>query len=631
MGGRFSDTVLNAVRERVDILDLIQSYVALRQRGANWIGLCPFHDEKTPSFNVNPDRAMFKCFGCGEGGDAIKFLMRMEGMAFPDAVEELALRASVEIQRTAPSPQQVQEQDQRKRMATLNAWASGWFRDVLRSPAGSSAREHIDARGLAKETLDTYDVGAAPDAWDELSKGCARKGGEADGVAAGLLIRSDSGRVYDRLRNRVVFPIRDVRGRVIGFGGRTLGDDSAKYLNSPDTALYHKSSVLYGLYEARLAIGKADLAIICEGYFDVLAVADAGLTNTVATCGTALTTDQIRLLKRYSRNVALLFDSDEAGRTAARKALDLFLDHDMWPTRVVLPDTKDPDEFLRKHGAEALRRVIADSPPLLDVVVNEACDDFAGDVRAPTLVLERLASVFNRLLPTQQGRILELVARRLARPARDVEREWQTLRQRIRAPRSAPAREQISEAPVGTLSSRELPRMEARLVRWFLTYPQETAHHLLEQRVIEQLEAPEVASYLSRGIAYYDEHGTGPEPGTLLDERSGGALERLVAEVALAANSEPPRPEDFRSELAECLIRIEIADLERKVRDRELAIVEAMGQPDRDRDYERTLIAQKTKARIQIRDLQVMLRTQQASGGIETRLTRSENARTVTP
>ncbi len=366
---RISDETIQLVRDRVDIVELIGRYVTLRQAGRNFKGLCPFHNEKTPSFNVNVDRQIFHCFGCGEGGNAITFLMRHDNLSFPEAVRQLADEYGIVI----PEASNV-EAGLVEPLFKLNRFAQDVYSKILRSPQGSVAREYLVQREIADETIDKFGLGFAPDSWDTLAKAIERaKFSVADAERAGLLARSEKGRVYDRLRGRITFPIQDVRGRVIGFGGRTLGkSDGAKYLNSPETPIYRKREAFYGFPHALEAIRRGERVVLVEGYFDLIAMHCAGVVEALATCGTALATEHAQDLRRRAKEVVLVFDGDEAGQRAMHKGLEVLLPQSLRVRAVLLPDALDPDDFRKKRGDAELRRLIEEAPMALDLVTRRA-------------------------------------------------------------------------------------------------------------------------------------------------------------------------------------------------------------------------------------------------------------------
>jgi DNA primase len=395
--GLIPEDVINQIRERVDITQVVSDYVTLSRAGQNLKGLCPFHPEKTPSFTVSPSKQMFHCFGCGVGGNVFSFLMKIEGTDFPETVRELGRRSGVTIPavRDAASP----DRAQRQRLEQLHEAAAAWFRQNLEHPKeGGPARAYLAERGIAPETVDAFGLGLAPSGWDGMLKHLGRAGyASAELAAAGLAVpREQTGKrttqeaagYYDRFRSRLMFPIYDLRRRVIGFGGRILGEGMPKYLNSPETALFHKGQALYALERAREAAGRLDTLIIVEGYFDAIALHQAGITNVVATLGTALTPEHVRTLRRFVTKLVLLFDPDPAGVRAALRTLDLFVDSGIGVRVVSLPEGDDPDTFVRKAGADGFVTLQERAPSLLDFAVEHSLRQSASG-----LLEDRIRSV----------------------------------------------------------------------------------------------------------------------------------------------------------------------------------------------------------------------------------------------
>jgi len=357
---------IDEVRERTSIVRLIGEYVPLRKRGSNYVGLCPFHSEKTPSFSVNEEKKIFHCFGCHETGSAITFLMKKDGMTFPDAVRELASRCGVTIKEER-SP----GRSRKDSLYAVNRAARDYFVKMLNSSEGRNARAYLEKRGYGDMAfLKGFGLGYAPGGWSGLLRYLERAGYR--GVVAekaGLVSRGERG-YYDRFRERLIFPITDIRERVIGFGGRALGERGPKYLNSPETELFRKGETLFGLSQARAAIKERGFAIVVEGYFDLLAMHAAGFTNTVATLGTALTKGHVRILRGYAESVYTLFDADEAGVKAALRSMDIFLEEEMRCRVVTLAGAKDPDEFLRDHGPGEMKKALEEAVPLMEFFLN---------------------------------------------------------------------------------------------------------------------------------------------------------------------------------------------------------------------------------------------------------------------
>ncbi len=396
--GLIPQDLIEQIRERTDITDVVSGYLTLSKAGQNFKGLCPFHAEKTPSFMVSPSRQIFHCFGCGAGGNVFSFLMKMEGTSFPETVRELGRKAGVEVP-VVQGARSALEAGNKERLEQLNEQAAAWFRkNLFDAETGKDAGAYLAERGMTRETIDAFGFGYAPQGWDGLLRHLSREGYTTqDMLAAGVIAQKEqAGRnpkdpagYYDKFRSRIMFPIYDLRKKVIAFGGRILGEGMPKYLNSPETPLFNKGRALYLLERAREAAGKTtDTLIIVEGYFDAIALHQAGITNVVATLGTALTPDHVRTIRRYVTKVVLLFDPDAAGVRAALRTLDLFVDSGLGIRVVSLPTGDDPDTFVRKQGPEAFARLQERAPSLLDFAVEHSLQK-AGS----TLIEDRIRSV----------------------------------------------------------------------------------------------------------------------------------------------------------------------------------------------------------------------------------------------
>jgi len=356
------------VAERVSIVDVIGEYVSLKRSGSNFTGLCPFHGEKTPSFNVNPAREIFHCFGCGAGGDVFAFIMRLEGISFPDAVRKLAQRAGVTIEERPLTADELRAKGERDEQRAILELAARHYRETLtRRPEGAAGRSYLQQREVDPETAAAYGLGYAPERRDTLVHALRGAGHSLDAAAKlGLVRNGERGNWYDLLHNRLIFPIRDSQGHPIAFAGRVLDNALPKYINSPESPLYRKSSVLFGLDLALRDIRLASAAIVVEGYFDHLALYRAGIKNVVATCGTALTDGHITLLKKHGDRVYLLFDGDSAGRKATVRAMELCLEQKLPAYVITLPQGEDPDSFLQHQGTELFQQRIADAKPAFE-------------------------------------------------------------------------------------------------------------------------------------------------------------------------------------------------------------------------------------------------------------------------
>ena len=373
--GLIPNDVINQVIERSDIVELIGNYTALKKAGRNFKALCPFHHEKTPSFVVNPDKQIFHCFGCGVGGNVVGFLMRQEHLEFPEAVRFLANKAGVVIPDEESATLNPSRQ-LREEILKVNGLAAIFFHDILlasREGDAQAAREYLKGRGINLETVKKFQLGFAPNEWDALLKYLRTKGvSEELMLKAGLIIaREGKSGYYDRFRNRIVFPILDVQGRCVAFGARAMQEsDGAKYINSPETAVYTKGQHLFGLQMTKALVGKLDQIIVVEGYMDMVMPYIHGVENIAASLGTALTIDQIRLIRRYTHNVVMLFDTDAAGQSAIVRSLDLLIDEEMDVRVATLAQDADPDSFIRKEGLAAFTTRIEGAQSILDFKFN---------------------------------------------------------------------------------------------------------------------------------------------------------------------------------------------------------------------------------------------------------------------
>lgn len=368
--GFIPEEVIDQILKASSIVEVIEGYLPLKQAGKYFRALCPFHSEKTPSFTVNAERQIFYCFGCAEGGDVFRFLMRREGFTFPEAVRHLAQRAGIAI----PEKGRSRQADGLLKIYELQRLACDYFRKALTGPGGIPAREVLSRRGVGAELVERFQLGYAGAEWEGLLRELTKRGFTVGQVeAAGLALPRQAGRgYYDRFRDRLMIPISDSTGKIVGFGGRALGDQPPKYMNSPETGVYKKGVHLYGLHLASRAIREARVALVVEGYFDAISLHGAGFPQTVAPLGTALTRDQVTLLHRYADKAILVFDPDPAGIQAAWRGLELLVAEDMGVAVVILPKGKDPDTFVRENGRDALQAQVEAAQDLVDFLLTRA-------------------------------------------------------------------------------------------------------------------------------------------------------------------------------------------------------------------------------------------------------------------
>jgi len=367
--GKWDYSVITRVQQANDITEVISEHLKLEKKGKEMVGLCPFHTDHKPSLYVNPSKQIFKCFACGAGGDVLKFVQMKENLTFPQAIERLAQRVGIHLEpvRHRGEDQQGSGLDSGK-LAKINAWAlNQWITNLWDEQKGAGARDYLDQRRITTESARAWQLGLAVDAWDDLvTKASEKKAPVTALVQAGLAVEKERAGGYDKFRNRLMFPIIDVTNRIIGFGGRTLGDDPAKYMNSPATVLFDKSHSLYGINQARQAITDSGTAVVAEGYTDVIMAHQFGVRNVVAALGTSLTDGHARILKRYAKRIVLLFDSDIAGKSAANRALEVCLAEKVDVRLAFVPEGKDPCEFLLEAGADAFKAVIYRAEDVLE-------------------------------------------------------------------------------------------------------------------------------------------------------------------------------------------------------------------------------------------------------------------------
>lgn len=398
---RFDQGAVREIHARIDIASFIGSYVSLRKRGNDMVGLCPFHTEKTPSFHVHPDKGFFKCFGCGAGGDVITFLSKLENLSFPDAVRVLAEKAGVELE--PESPQTVRVRSEREAIYEANTIATAFFERMLREPVGARARAYCERRGISQSSIEKFHLGYAPDSWNGLT-GELQRGGVDLAIAAkaGLVKRGERG-YYDFYRERLMVPTYATTGEVIAFGGRALGDAEPKYLNTSTTPVYTKGRHLFALNVARRATAQERTLVVVEGYLDCIALHQAGFENAVASLGTSFTEEQAKELRKYADGIFLCFDGDTAGNAAAGKAIEIaaqIIEHAGSGVRIVtLPPGADPDSFVREHGTKAFKGLLETAKPAIEFRLEHEADRLARGFDSPAGIAAQAETLIRRMTP----------------------------------------------------------------------------------------------------------------------------------------------------------------------------------------------------------------------------------------
>jgi len=538
---------IDEVRNATDIVDYIGSFVKLKKRGKNYVGLCPFHTEKTPSFNVSAERQMYHCFGCGVGGNVFTYVMEYEKVSFTEAVRSLAEKAGITLPEYSPQQQAVESVQEQLYQVTRMA-ARFFYQNLTDTTEGKLALEYFRFRGFSDETIKSFGLGYAPNSWDALLKHAER---ENVGVQlleqAGLAHKRDDGTYYDYFRGRALFPIFSTTGRVIGFGARKMREDDplGKYINSPETPIYNKSRVLYGLFQSKESIRENDFAILVEGYADLISVFQGGVKNIVASSGTALTEEQIRLIGRYTKNITIVYDADSAGSKAALRGVDLILQQGMDVRVAELPQGDDPDSFVRKNGGEAFRKLIAEAISFIDFLAltfehEGKLSTPEGQTETVRAIVQTIAKVGDEL---KRNFYIRHVAEKYklyeAMLQRELEKNLGDEFRRKRGQsegdpavrRRSPGGEGGVEEPVKTVA--EMPVAERDLIHAMLDGGSEIVKMVFDNLTIEDFTHPQarsLASFLLKCV----EEGRSMDPTLLVNEFDDTAQRRLVADVVFA-------------------------------------------------------------------------------------------------
>ncbi|MDI6688872.1 MAG: DNA primase [Actinomycetota bacterium] len=557
MNGFIKEEDINEVRERNDLVEVISEYVPLKKSGRTFKALCPFHKEKTPSFIVDPVKQLYHCFGCGIGGGVFTFVMKMDNIDFPDAVRALADRVGYTLQYERGSKE---SQSRRARLYEANKETMNFFHNLLKSEEGRKAREYLKNRGYDAEIIDAFKLGLAPSRWDGLLNSLCGRGFKLDELEeAGLIIKGEKG-FYDRFRSRIMFPIFDVRGRVIAFGGRILDDsqnlsESPKYMNSPETPIYNKSSILYGLYHSKSEIAKTGQSLVVEGYTDVLSLRAMGIRNVVATCGTAFTSDHLRLLARFGERVILVFDADVAGTAAVERGLELLGESKVDIYVVSLPMGTDPADFIAEHGRSEFKKLLKDAVPLIDFCLKQVLSQYnlsesLQRAKASSEALTIIAALKNAV--AQEGYLKKL--------ADELNVSLDSLffeLKRLKRSKTKRASKEVSEDLVIT-SAQE--KAEQELLRLILQYPEECKAALAELDE-EHFTLPDCRELFTilKSRAHYrsDEH----LQELLLNTFKREELQKLISKLML----QPVEVEEREKYFKDILLRLKEFEIQRQI------------------------------------------------------------------
>jgi DNA primase len=534
------DSTLEEIKDRIDIIDLISDYVQLKKAGQNWKGLCPFHAEKTPSFTVSPAKQIFHCFGCGSGGDIFTFLARSENLSFPEAIKILAKRAGVTLKTTQ---RDTAETGEKEALLNMNKDAAWFFEQNLLK--NTQAAGYLKARGIGSDVQKLFSVGYAVNSWNSLLTFLTRKGYKPDMIRkAGLATQGAKG-VYDIFRDRIMFPIFDLKGDVIAFGGRAIDNSEPKYLNSPETPVFNKRRVLYGFNRAKDSIKDTGQALLMEGYLDVITAHIFGFTNAVAPLGTACTQEHGKLIKRFVEETILVFDSDEAGKKAAKNAAGILLESGLNVKVLSIPGNEDPDSFLRKKGKEAFQALLANPLSIIEFFMLQK-----GDKRI--IAREAIETISRSPDKILQGTYLKMLSEKLNVEERYVREEYQRLKKQHPA---GAARPDSGSVPAAQPKPKAGPRNELYIIKLLLQRPERAAE------VCGNIASEDFKDPVARAIFSRIKEGT-TELNQLLSQCDGEERNYLTG-ISLNEDLENPEFEDPEKGLNQSIKRIK--DNKRKV------------------------------------------------------------------
>ncbi|MGD0217450.1 MAG: DNA primase [Desulfobaccales bacterium] len=482
------------IKDAARIEEVVGQYVQLTQKGKNLLGLCPFHADTSPSFTVAPEKGIFHCFGCGAGGNVFSFLMQHQRLSFPEAVSELARRYGIPLTFKELGPEGSRETRKRTLAYEINQVAAGFYEATLKSATGRPGRDYLAKRGLTPEVIQAFHLGYAPDEWDSLRRHLQNRGLSLEAAQeGGLLAPRSGGGFYDRFRNRIIFPIFDRQSRVLAFGGRIIGQGEPKYLNSPETQLYHKGRTLYGLPQAAEALRQTGVALVVEGYLDLIALQARGIANVLATLGTAMTREQVRLLKNLAPKVVLVYDGDAAGIKAMQRAFPLFAQESLLVRALALPPGQDPDDYAKSRGVEIFKAAWGGAQPWFSFVLEGLIGSHGLEVEGRVRILEELRPYFQAIAdPVEQDLWLKTAAQRLGV-------DESVLRQSLASFATITA-SRLSPTAAVAIS------LEKGLLRWVLGHPPMVALEDLEQWAPE-FEDEELKEVMLLIIECYREHG----------------------------------------------------------------------------------------------------------------------------
>lgn len=557
---KIPENKIEEVRQAADIVDVVSDYVTLKRSGQNYFGLCPFHTEKTPSFSVNPAKQIFYCFGCGAGGNVFSFIMKIENISFPEAVLHLARKYNISI----PLEKEDSEESRLKTaIYDANRFAAEFFHtNLLKTPSAQKARDYLEQRGFSQDMIEKFNLGWSPESWDGLIQGAKKRGiSEKILKAAGLIVVNERGSAYDRFRGRLMFPIYQISGVVVGFGGRILEKEAktAKYLNTSDTPVFQKGRVLYGLYQNREAIRKEDQVILVEGYADLISLVQFGIENVVASSGTALTENQANLMMRMTRNVVLLYDGDLAGAHAALRGVDTLVKAGLRVSVVALPPEHDPDSYVREFGAEKMKNLIKTAQDLIDFKIFAYNSEKSLDIpQNKTELLYQLAGTIGKISDEVLRNLYgQRVAAKLNLPERIVFREISRSQRQEKASAETPV------TKIGDNVSKSASFLAERdLIRIAVEHP-EMLPFIFQNILLDEFSDPGFRRIFQIIFRHYQRNEE-IEVQEIFDSVENPDLQALLAKYNFEETEEISE-KDLRLWAEDCVATIKLAEIRRQI------------------------------------------------------------------
>ena len=554
------DEKIAEIKESCNIVHLISEYVPLKKYGANYRGSCPFHSENDPSFTVSEAKQIFHCFGCNTGGNIFTFLMKFEHLSFPEAAQKLARKSGIELPQKESSPAQKRLEGEKAKLLKINEVAASYYSNCLRTTMGEKARTYLKKRNISEETIREYSLGYAPPSWDRLLTFLKKQGASLElAQRLGLLKYGKKNTLYDCFRDRIIFPIINYNQRVIGFSSRALEEDSAKYINSSDSVIYKKSNSLYGLNVALPFIRKEDSAILVEGNFDLLSLHHYGIKNVVAPLGTALTDGQIKLLKRFTRNVTVAFDTDKAGIKATLKSLSLFLENEISPKILLLPDGLDPDSFIQREKADAFRKKLSTSLPLMEffidsVVNHNDSSTISGSLKIIREIAPRLSELGDA---TERNLYIQKLSHMINVTEPVIRTELYTEK-----PKKPETRELL-------IKTSQQHKAEELLLQAMILHP-EVISQVKQAQITRDFKAPHLKRLVCFIIECFDDNQT-IKPDWLINHLEEEPLKNIVSELSIKGGALIDIPKTVQN----CIQKIKTASLKQEIQLLNIKIKEA--------------------------------------------------------